>query len=98
MANASNKQKLTKFVRTTPGCRCPDAVFDKIDSSRIALGGLAGASTRIVVGGTHFIYLVSPTSIGIAPRLGENGAVRPRRQSLDSSAIHIRWRQHTDQA
>jgi len=63
MISTLDKHKLTRFVRTTLGCGCPDAVFDKIDSSWIALGGLVGASARIVVGDTLLIYVVYPTSI-----------------------------------
>jgi hypothetical protein len=63
MTDALNKEKLTGFIRGTLGCGCPDEVFEKIESSRIAVGALPGAATRIVVGDTLLLYVVAPASI-----------------------------------
>ncbi|MCG6866346.1 MAG: hypothetical protein LJE58_13075 [Thiogranum sp.] len=63
MSNELNKEKLTAFIRGTLGCGCPDEVFETIESSRIAVGALPGAATRIVVGDTLLLYVVAPASI-----------------------------------
>lgn len=63
MTNELNRDNLTGFIRGTLGCGCPDEVFEKIESSRIAVGALPGAATRIVVGDTLLLYVVAPASI-----------------------------------
>jgi hypothetical protein len=63
MTNRLNKEKLTAFIRGTLGCGCPDAVFENIESSRIAVGDVPGGATRIAVGSTLLLYLVVPQSI-----------------------------------
>jgi len=63
MTDGLNKEKLTGFIRGTLGCGCPDEVFEKIESSRIAVGALPGAATRIEVGDTLLLYVVAPASI-----------------------------------
>lgn len=54
----SRKQLITGFVKQTLGCRCPDKVFEKVESGVMEPGGFAGGATRIVVGDTLLVYIV----------------------------------------
>jgi hypothetical protein len=62
---------LTDFVRRTLGCRCPDTVFEKVESGHLTVGDFAGQATRIVVGDTLLIYLIVPKPIqALAEKVG----------------------------
>ena len=63
MTNGLSKERLTEFIRRTLGCACPDAVFEKIESSQIAVDATSGEATRIVVGDRLLLYIILPASM-----------------------------------
>jgi hypothetical protein len=59
-----NNIKLKGFVKNTLGCGCPEKVFEKIDVSSVLAVGPEKEVTRIVVGDTLLIYIISSEPYG----------------------------------
>ena len=54
-----NTSSLVHFIRHTLGCGCPDSVFENIEQSALPSCVVTPPCTRVVVGETLLIYLVS---------------------------------------
>lgn len=54
-------EKITAFARDVLGCGCPDEVFNKIEVSNIEIAPELATATRIVIGDTLLIYILSDT-------------------------------------
>ena len=64
MTASWNNEKLKVFVKNTLGCGCPEKVFEKIDVSKLPTVEHEKEITRIVVGDTLLIYIISPEPSG----------------------------------
>ena len=64
MATIWNNEKLKVFVKNTLGCNCPEKVFEKIEVSKFLTEEHEKEITRIVVGDTLLIYVISPEPSG----------------------------------
>jgi hypothetical protein len=59
-----DNEKIKALVRNTLGCGCPEKVFEKIDVSKLHIVEHEKEATRIVVGDTLLIYIISPELSG----------------------------------
>lgn len=57
-----DSEKLKVFVKNTLGCTCPDEVFEKIQVGKCLVDGVKKEITRIVIGDTLLIYIISRQS------------------------------------
>ncbi len=74
--------KVVAFAKQTLGCNCPDEVFEKIESSAIALPGQKQPVARIVIGDRLLIYIVSVPASAIFNMMIE-GVVAAGRDDRD---------------
>jgi hypothetical protein len=61
-----NTSSLVHFIRHTLGCGCPDSVFENIEQSVLPSSVVTPPCTRIVVGETLLVYLVSHSHLAAA--------------------------------
>jgi len=60
MTATENYPAIVGFVKGALGCRCPDSVFEKIETGAIDAGDSVSRVRRIVVGDTLLVYIVVP--------------------------------------
>jgi hypothetical protein len=58
MTATENHAAIVEFVKGTLGCRCPDSVFEKIETGSVDAGDSVRLARRIVVGDTLLVYIV----------------------------------------
>jgi hypothetical protein len=51
------REALEAFVRGTLGCKCPDEVFESIETGSLQVAGLPSPVKRLLIGGRLLIYV-----------------------------------------
>ena len=65
--NSHHTDEITRFVRGTLGCQCPDEVFQSIVIGRGAHADHGEPFTRLLVGDRLLIYVLPASSIDATP-------------------------------
>ena len=65
--NPHHTDEITRFVRGTLGCQCPDEVFQSIVIGQERASNNGAPFTRLLVGDRLLIYVLSASSIDATP-------------------------------